>query len=235
MFMTNSSSIFPRVAYVKIVPMLILASSSPRRQFLLNFLGISFQVIPAEVDESIQDEENPKDYVLRLAHQKSLSIEPPPSSRSVVIAADTAVVDGNQILGKPASPQEARNMLQKLRGRSHYVYSGLSVRDTANDNVQTDLCVTEVQMRAYHDSEIDNYVASGDPLDKAGAYAIQNYNFNPVQKITGCYTNVVGLPLCHLIELLGNMGVNTPDEITRGCRTPHGYNCHLADKIQEFS
>jgi MAF protein len=235
MFMTNSSSIFPRVAYVKIVPMLILASSSPRRQFLLNFLGISFQVIPAEVDERIQAEENPKDYVLRLAHRKSLSIEPPSSNRLVVIAADTAVVDGNQILGKPASPRQARYMLQKLRGRSHYVYSGLAVRDTTNDNVLTDLCVTEVQMRAYHDSEIDKYVASGDPLDKAGAYAIQNCSFNPVQKITGCYTNVVGLPLCHLIELLGKMGVDTPDEITRGCRTPHGYNCHLADKIQEFS
>ena len=235
MLRTNSSSIFLRIAYVKIVLMLILASSSPRRQFLLNFLGISFQVIPAEVDERIQGEENPKDYVLRLAHQKSLSIEPPPSNRSVVIAADTAVVDGNQILGKPASPHEARIMLQKLRGRSHYVYSGLSVRDTANDNMLTDLCVTEVQMRAYHDSEIDDYVASGDPLDKAGAYAIQNYIFNPVQKITGCYTNVVGLPLCHLVELLGNMGVNTPEEITRGCRTPHGYNCRLTDKIQEFS
>ena len=215
--------------------MLILASSSPRRQFLLNFLGIRFQVIPAEVDERIQGMENPKDYVLRLAHQKSLSIEPPPSNRSVVIAADTAVVDGNQILGKPASPQEARMMLQKLRGRSHYVYSGLSVRDTANDNVLTDLCVTEVQMRAYHDSEIDRYVASGDPLDKAGAYAIQNYKFNPVQTITGCYTNVVGLPLCHLVEVLGNLEINTPDEITRGCRTPNGYNCRLAKIIQENS
>ena len=213
--------------------MLILASSSPRRQFLLNFLGIRFQVIAADVDERIQGKENPKDYVLRLAHQKSLSIEPPPSDRSVVIAADTAVVDGDQILGKPASPREARMMLQKLRGRSHYVYSGLSVRDTANENVLTDLCVTEVQMRAYSDAEIDDYVASGDPLDKAGAYAIQNYNFNPVQKITGCYTNVVGLPLCHLVEVLGNLEINTPDEITRGCRTSNGYNCRLAEIIQE--
>lgn len=215
--------------------MLILASSSPRRQFLLNFLGIRFQVIPADVDERIRGMENPKDYVLRLAHQKSLSIEPPPSNRSVVIAADTAVVDGDQILGKPASPQEARMMLQKLRGRSHYVYSGLSVRDTANDNVLTDLCVTEVQMRAYNDSEIDDYVATGDPLDKAGAYAIQNYNFNPVQKITGCYTNVVGLPLCHLVEVLGNLEINTPDEITRGCRTHNSYNCRLAEIVQEYS
>lgn len=126
-------------------------------------------------------------------------------------------------------------MLQKLRGRSHYVYSGLSVRDTANDNVLTDLCVTEVQMRAYSDAEIDDYVATGDPLDKAGAYAIQNYNFNPVKKITGCYTNVVGLPLCHLVEVLGNLEINTPDEITRGCRTSNGYNCRLAEIIQENS
>ena len=215
--------------------MLILASSSPRRQLLLRFLGINFQVFPAEVDESIQVEENPQDYVIRLAEKKSLSILPPPSNRSIVIAADTAVVDGNQILGKPSNPHQASNMLQKLRGRGHYVYTGLAVRDTANNNVLTDLCVTEVNMRAYHDSEIDQYVATGDPLDKAGAYAIQNNSFNPVQKITGCYTNVVGLPLCHLMELLGKMGVKISEDITRGCRTPHGYNCRLADKIQEFS
>ena len=215
--------------------MLILASSSPRRQLLLRFLGINFQVFPAEVDESIQVEENPQDYVIRLAEKKSLSILPPPSNRSIVIAADTAVVDGNLILGKPSNPHQASNMLQKLRGRGHYVYTGLAVRDTANNNVLSDLCVTEVNMRAYHDSEIDQYVATGDPLDKAGAYAIQNNSFNPVQKITGCYTNVVGLPLCHLMELLGKMEVKISEDITRGCRTPHGYNCRLADKIQEFS
>jgi MAF protein len=214
--------------------MLILASSSPRRQLLLKLLAIDFQVIPAEVDESIQAEENPQDYVSRLAYKKSLSIAPPPSNRSIVIAADTAVVDGNQILGKPSHPHQARNMLQKLRGRGHYVYTGLAIRDTANDNVLSDLCVTEVHMRAYLDSEIDSYVASGDPLDKAGAYAIQNCSFNPVQKITGCYTNVVGLPLCHLMELLGKMGVETSMEITRGCRTSHGYDCRLADKIKEI-
>jgi MAF protein len=215
--------------------MLILASSSPRRQRMLQLLWIGFQVDPAEIDESVQTGENPKDYVLRLARNKSLSIVPPSPNRAVIIAADTAVVDGNEILGKPASRQQARIMLQQLRGRSHYVYSGLCVRDTSNENIQSELCVTEVQMRDYQDEEVDKYVATGDPLDKAGAYAIQNYRFNPVRNINGCYTNVAGLPLCHLIELLGKMGVNISEEITRGCRTPDGYNCQLAEKIQEFS
>ena len=223
------------ITYVKIVPMLILASSSPRRQYLLTLLGVEFQVLTAEIDERVRPGETPKEYVSRLALSKSQAINPSSAAGWVILAADTAVVDQNQILGKPVDSLQAANMLRKLRARTHYVFTSLSVRNTLTEEVITDLCVTEVRMRSYHESEIRDYVASGDPLDKAGAYAIQDSGFNPVQKISGCYTNVVGLPLCHLTELLKQMRINFEEHTTRGCRTSHGYSCQLADKIQEFS
>jgi len=223
------------IAYVKIVLMLILGSSSPRRQQLLTFLGVKFQVVTAEIDERLLPGETPKEYVLRLALSKSKAIIPPSTGRWFILAADTAVVDENQILGKPVDSIQAINMLRKLRARTHYVITGLSVRDTMTEEVIADLCITEVRMRSYHESEIKDYVASGDPLDKAGAYAIQHSGFNPVQEISGCYTNVVGLPLCHLTELLKQLEIDHREHATRGCRTPLGYSCRLVEKIREFS
>jgi MAF protein len=223
------------ITYVKIVSMLILASSSPRRQQLLTFLGVIFQVLSVEIDEHVRPGETPKEYVSRLALTKSQAINPPSAGRWVILAADTAVVDENQILGKPGDSLQAINMLRKLRARTHYVFTCLSVRDTMTEEVITDLSVTEVRMRSYHESEIRDYVASGDPLDKAGAYAIQNSDFNPVHEISGCYANVVGLPLCHLTELLKQMEIKYQEHTTHGCRTSHGYSCQLVEKIQEFS
>jgi MAF protein len=231
----RKSSTTSKWPYVKMNTMLILASSSPRRQHLLSLVGVDFQVLTAEIDESVKPGETPGEYVLRLALNKSRSISAPSAARQVVIAADTAVVNGNQILGKPVNSREAINMLRNLRARSHQVFTGLAVRDATNDEVMTDLCVTDVLMRSYHESEIEAYVASGDPLDKAGAYAIQNSGFNPVEEISGCYSNVVGLPLCHLTELLNRMGVNFQEAATRGCRISQGYNCQLVDKIQGYS
>ena len=215
--------------------MLILASNSPRRKQLLTLFKTPFKVIAADVDESIETGENPQDYVSRLAHSKASSIIPQTSHRQVIIAADTAVVDGDEILGKPANASEAVDMLRALCGRSHHVYTSISVRDTLNGRILLDLCITEVLMRAYVEAEIEDYVASGDPFDKAGAYAIQNQGFNPVQRVTGCYANVVGLPLCHLIDTLRTLELDIPEEITRGCRTSAGYHCQLVDQIQEFS
>jgi MAF protein len=215
--------------------MLILGSSSPRRQQLLTFLGVKFQVVTAEIDERLLPGETPKEYVLRLALSKSKAIIPPSAGRWFILAADTAVVDENQILGKPVDSIQAINMLRKLRARTHYVITGLSVRDTMTEEVIADLCLTEVRMRSYHESEIKDYVASGDSLDKAGAYAIQHSGFNPVQEISGCYTNVVGLPLCHLTELLKQLEIDHREHATHGCRTPLGYSCRLVDKIRESS
>ncbi len=215
--------------------MLILASSSPRRQQLLSLLGVEYRVLTAEIDERLRAGETPQEYVSRLALTKSKAINPSSTDRWIILAADTAVVDDDQILGKPRDANQAKKMLRILRDRTHYVFTCLSVRDTLTEEVITDLCVTEVSMRSYHESEIRDYVTSGDPLDKAGAYAIQNAGFNPVQEISGCYTNVVGLPLCHLTEILKQKKINHNGLITRGCRTSSGYNCQLVDRIQEFN
>lgn len=211
--------------------MLILASSSPRRRGLLSIMGVNFQVQTSEIDERVLPGESPEEYVLRLAISKSLSINPLSAERLVVIAADTAVVDGDQILGKPSNQEHAVAMLSDLRNRTHTVLSGLAVRDTKIDEILTDMCITQVEMRNYGDNEIEEYVASGDPLDKAGAYAIQHAGFNPVAHITGCYSNVVGLPLCHLAQIFNRLGVDFQGEAIHGCRSKGSYQCQLVDKI----
>ena len=213
--------------------MLILASGSPRRHGLLSLFGVDFQVHSSDVDERVISAESPQDYVLRLAISKSLSINPLSAERRlVVIAADTAVVDRDLILGKPGSQLQAIEMLNTLRARTHDVITGLAIRDTKRDEILTDLCSTQVKMRDYSETEIDDYVTSGDPMDKAGAYAIQNSGFNPVAQITGCYANVVGLPLCHLAELFYRLGINFHEGAIQGCRSGQNYKCRLVEKIK---
>ena len=211
--------------------MFILASSSPRRRGLLSLLGVNFNVLTSQIDENVLPGESPQDYVLRLAISKSLAVNPLSEVRLVVIAADTAVVDGDNILGKPSSQSHAKEMLEDLRDRSHQVLSGIAIRDTKIDEIFTDLCSTQVKMRNYGNKEVEDYVASGDPMDKAGAYAIQHSGFNPVAQITGCYTNVVGLPLCHLAQLFIRLGVDFKGEAIRDCRSNGSYQCQLVNKI----
>ena len=211
--------------------MLILASSSPRRRDLLNLLGVDFHIHTSEVNESVLPGESPHDYVLRLAISKSLVINPLSEKRLVVIGADTAVIDEDQILGKPESQEHAIEMLQNLRDRAHTVISGIAVRDTEIDEIFTDLSSTQVVMRNYEEQEIEDYVASGDPMDKAGAYAIQHSGFNPVAQITGCYANVVGLPLCHLAQILTQLGVNFNHHRIQKCRSNDIYQCQLIEHI----
>ena len=211
---------------------MILASSSPRRRDLLSLLGIDFQVLTSDVEENVRSGENPKAYVLRLAQEKALSVSKVIGTDQVIIAADTAVVDGNQIKGKPVNREDALKMLRSLQARTHQVYTGLAIWDPEGRKLHVDLCLTEVKMRSFQESDMEAYVASGDPLDKAGAYAIQNSSFNPVQRITGCYSNVVGLPLCHLSEILQNLEFKIPILATQGCRSAQEYNCQLIDQIQ---
>lgn len=222
-------------SHVKIGLMLILASRSPRRQELLSLLGVKYLVRSSELDERVVQGETPEEYVLRLAIAKSLSFNPLSAERLVVIGADTAVVDGEQILGKPADQQEAVDMLSRLRDRTHQVISGIAVRDTGRDEIYTDSCTTQVTMRLYELAEILEYVASGDPMDKAGAYAIQNSGFDPVAQISGCYANVVGLPLCHLANLLHSAGISFEASAVAGCRRGKTYNCKLAGKIRSLA
>lgn len=197
--------------------MLVLASTSPRRQELLALFGTPFQVISAQVDECPEPNEAPHQYVLRLAKAKANAVLHQAPAGSTIVAADTTVVNDEQILGKPGDPPEAVEMLQRLRKRTHQVYTGLVVISNDVGTILTDLCVTQVVMRAYTDDEIRSYVETGDPYDKAGGYAIQHTGFNPVERIEGCYANVVGLPVCLLIPLLKKSGIEL-DQVCPGVR-----------------
>jgi MAF protein len=212
--------------------MLILASNSPRRRKLLALLNYDYHPMAAEIDEKPKAGESAEDYVLRLAVEKSSAIRSQVAVGDVIFAADTTVVFHNQILGKPDSPVEAKLMLLNLRGNTHQVLTGLSLLEKrANPEIRTALCVTEVTMRQYSEQEINDYIQSGDPLDKAGAYAIQHSQFNPVQKIEGCFSNVVGLPLCQSAHLLQQVGYPINNEQVKACLESKGHPCQMASAV----
>jgi len=187
-------------------PHLILASKSPRRRYLLKQAGLSFNVIPADFDESSIAPTGPANYVRKLAEAKArnVAVRYP---RSWVIGADTIVLIGNTILGKPASKAEARTMLHHLSGKTHQVLTGYAILCLAkersfSETVQTDVCFKELT-----DKEIEWYIHTEEPFDKAGAYAIQGLGTFIVKSINGSYTNVVGLPVCEVISFLIGEGV----------------------------
>jgi MAF protein len=197
---------------------LILASNSPRRRQLLALANSNFQVSIADVDESqLPWRETPADYVLRLAETKARAIQA--DADQLVLAADTAVVDGDTILGKPVDNADAVAMLTSLRGHTHQVYTGIALLRLSDGHILKDLCVTDVPMRDYSDEEIRAYVETGDPLDKAGAYAIQHPEFHPVTNLSGCYASVMGLPMCHVILLMRKMNLQPNADFFAGCET----------------
>jgi septum formation protein len=179
------------------VHMLILASRSPRRREILTAAGISFVVRPAEVDESVRDGEDAEAYVRRVARAKAEAVEAAPEDS--VLGADTVVVVDGAILGKPADTADARRMLRQLAGREHTVLTGVCLRRGNGfvDHVEA----TRVRFAPLSDREIDAYVESGEPLDKAGAYAIQGLASKFIDRIEGCYFNVVGLPVAKVYAL----------------------------------
>jgi len=177
----------------------VLASASPRRQELLKLLIPDFEVVPSDVDESIHAAERPETMVVRLAREKALAVLGRRPS-ACVIGADTVVVCEEAILGKPVSHEDAGSMLRKLSGKTHQVLTGVCL---VRLNLLLVECVTtDVTFRNLLDSEIEGYVQSGEPLDKAGAYAIQGLGARFVEKINGCYSNVVGLPVSRLYEMM---------------------------------
>ena len=185
--------------------MLILASQSPRRAELLRNAGISFEVCPADVDESVRAGEESLEYVKRLAKEKALAVLEATPSGSVVLGADTTVVIDGESLGKPVDAEDARRMLERLGGRLHQVMTGVCVawRDADGAAVaEVDAEVTEVEFAAMRAEEIAEYVASGEPMDKAGAYAIQGRASRWIPRIHGCYFNVVGLPVARVCAML---------------------------------
>ena len=209
----------------------VLASNSPRRRQLLGLTGWAFDILPADVDENPLNGEAPQDYVLRLAEAKGRAAGGETRQTAVIIAADTTVADGEDILGKPVDGQEAMSMLQNLRGRTHQVFTALAVYDKENDRMETDLAATDVPMREYSDEEIQAYIETGDPFDKAGSYAIQHPGFRPVEELSGCYANVVGLPLCHLERTLAKFGVRLTADLQTACQQTLGYDCEVYQSV----
>jgi len=185
---------------------IILASASPRRRELLRQVGLSFKTAPAHVDERILDGERPETYAARLAQDKSRGAAKRLSS-GIIIAADTIVVIESKILGKPADAPDAERMLGMLSGNMHRVITGLAVMDVGTGKMLTRTAITKVWFRSLSREQIASYVKGGEPLDKAGAYGIQGKGALLVEKIDGCYFNVVGLPLVLLSEMLNEFKV----------------------------
>ncbi len=179
---------------------LILASASPRRRELLDQLGVPFKVVVADVDETPGFVERPAELVEELAHRKARAVAES-TPKGLVIGADTVVVLRGKILGKPRDEAEARLMLRELEGTSHEVYTGVAVIDAASGKAAVGHERTVVHFRHLTEDEINTYVATGEPADKAGAYAIQGLGALLVTRIEGCYSNVVGLPLVRLAEM----------------------------------
>ncbi len=186
---------------------IILASASPRRRELLARVGLEFQVIPSCTEENILPDETPEQHAIRLSEEKSLEV----AGRSEVvgrwfIGSDTIVVRDDVILGKPADAEEAAAMLRSLSGRTHRVISGYAVHDRQTGETRSAAVTTRVYFKQLTEAEIGEYIATGEPFDKAGSYAIQGIGAFMVPRIEGSYTNVVGLPLCEVIATLEEMG-----------------------------
>jgi MAF protein len=208
---------------------LILASNSPRRRELLALTQREFIVSVADVDESQRANESPAHYVIRLAETKARAVIT--DADRIVLAADTAVVAGRDILGKPKHEADAFAMLARLRGQTHQVYTGIALLRQSDGFLLTDLCITDVPMRRYSDDEIHEYIASGDPFDKAGAYAIQHKEFHPVESMHGCYASVMGLPLCHMTRLIRKFSEDANADISSNCQKHLQYDCPVYGKI----
>lgn len=183
---------------------LVLASASPRRADILRGTGYRFEVATSGVVERIDPESDPCEIAISVAREKALTVHRR-APESVVIGADTVVVAGGELLGKPATPEDARRMLSKLRERRHRVITGVCV--ASGRAVRAAFETTEVSFRSYASHEIDDYLATGLPFDRAGAYGIQDVPFSPVESFEGCYLNVVGLPMCVAGGLLKDSGV----------------------------
>ncbi len=183
-------------------PILVLASGSPRRREILGALGLTFTVRLPDPEETIVPGESPESAVLRLAEQKADSVSVAPSE--LVLAADTVVVLDGDLLGKPADDREAIEMLMRLSGRSHEVFTGLALR--VERRTVSMVTRTEVTFRSFDRVECESYVATGEPLDKAGAYGIQGFGSALVERIHGDFFNVMGLPVATLLRLFDSFG-----------------------------
>jgi septum formation protein len=189
----------------------ILASASPRRRELLASIGLDFDVLPSHVPEVLREGEAPEEYVARLSRDKAEALAAAHPARWV-IAADTTVLLGEELLEKPADPADAARMLGAIAGKTHIVYTGVTLQNVERQYRETRVAETEVRMLPLTEAEIDWYVRTGEPLDKAGAYAAQGIGGVFIESIHGSYSNVVGLPLATLYQMLRRAGIEPPAE-----------------------
>ena len=211
---------FPQTHHVECVALLelsaqpvdlVLASASPRRRELLTDMGMNFQIVPSGVPEEPKPGEAAEEVVRRLSAAKAWAVASN-VGQGFVIGADSMVVLEGEVMGKPSDAAEARSMLRQLRGTRHQVASGLTVVDAASGRYLSDSMTSNITLRDLSDREIDASIATGTPLDKAGAYAVQDTDLRPAQSWDGCYSNIVGLPLCRLGEMLAELGYPLPPE-----------------------
>lgn len=187
---------------------IILASASPRRNQLLKSLNIEFEVIPSQVEENIDEEDFSFKLIEKLALEKAQDVAEKINYPAIVIGADTVVVIDNHILGKPTDKENAFQMLKLLSGRTHKVISAIALIDNSLNKSITDHVVSEVTFRNLTDSEIRSYIETGEPMDKAGAYAIQGLASKFISSISGCYNNIVGISTDKLTKMLKKSGIN---------------------------
>ncbi len=186
---------------------IVLASASPRRRDLLAQLGIRFVVQTSNADESLLPGESPRQHAERLSRVKAETVgRLDKQTARWFIGSDTVVTCDSEVLGKPADSDDARSMLKKLSGRSHEVISGYAVYDRLNDRTSSGTVTTQVFFKQLTVEEIEGYIATGEPFDKAGAYAIQGIGAFMIPRIEGSYSNVVGMPICELLDTLEKLG-----------------------------
>jgi nucleoside triphosphate pyrophosphatase len=185
----------------------ILASASPRRRELLASIGLDFEVVPSHIPEVRDEGEAPEEYVARLSREKAAAIARQHPDRWI-IAADTTVLLGEELLEKPVDADDAKRMLATIAGRTHIVYTGVTVMNASIEHHDTRVAESEVRMLPLDAGEIAWYVTTGEPMDKAGAYAVQGIGAMFIDSIHGSYTNVVGLPLALLFQMLRRAGID---------------------------
>jgi septum formation protein len=211
----------------------ILASASPRRRQLLALTGWKVIVKPVAVDEAPQPGESAEAIARRLALAKLRAAALNKDKNELILAADTIVVDGDRLLGKPTDSKDAERMLISLRGRSHSVHTAIALTKMCSGCEEIDICKTMVPMRDYSNKEIEAYIASGEPLDKAGSYGIQDEGFHPVEveRFNDCYANVMGLPLCHVVRAMYRLGYPLSVDVPEACQEFTGYTCTVHHAI----
>jgi septum formation protein len=204
--LTVISYYFLWVFQIKDENAIVLASESTRRIDILRTLGVSFSIIPPDIDERKMPSESPKDYVLRVAYEKAEKVGNLFPDKWI-IGADTIVVHKGRVLGKPKTEDDAYAMLRKLRDSWHKVYTGYCVLNVSRKTVYQDVAETKVFIKDLTDEEIGRYIGTSEPFDKAGSYAVQGKGGYMVKEIRGSYSNVVGLPICEVTEALLSLGV----------------------------